>query len=334
VTLRGAPPQSPLARVVAEVIDVWAMRKGFDYDEMEADESASEDLAPWAKFLLAFDVGYRERRLHFLVEGQNRLYQLLDEARFDGLDPVVVDRLKREFYARLDALRRRATASYYSAKTFGAVARLFPNVPTAAEIKNVEKFAADFVDRNDAVLDGLMEQLSTEIALDASTRDLDELMARLGPDVWHPDARREVLVNYLGFPFWDVLSFPVTSAREPGELNEILIDRISPQDARSLQGFDGAASLKGIGFGHFAGFLSRHYRENDYVLGRLHALDRLIDIVCDSAGIDPRHDAIDVIGLKQRAFTLILDVEEPHLAHSADLIAALRACVAGMRAAP
>ena len=88
--------------------------------------------------------------------------------------------------------------------------------------------------------------------------------------------------------------------------------------------------MKGIGFGHFAGFLSRHYRENDYLLGRLHALDRLIDIVCDSAGIDPLHDPIDVIALKQRAFTLILDVEEPHLAHSADLVAALRACVAGM----
>jgi len=330
VTLRGAPAQSPLARVVAEVIDVWAMRKGFDYDETGAEETAGTELAPWAKFLLAFDVGYRERRLHFLVEGQNRLYQLLDDARFEGLDPLVVDRLKREFYARLDALRRRQTASYYSAKSFGVVARLFPDMPTAADIKHVEQFAKKFVDRHQAELDSVMDALSTELALDASTRDLDELMAKLSPATWHPDARREVLVNYLGFPFWDVLSFPVTSAREPGELNEILIDRISPQDARSLQGFDGAASLKGVGFGHFAGFLSRSYRENDYLLGRLHALDRLIDIVCDSAGIDPRHDSIDVTGLKQRAFTFILDVEAPHLPHSTDLIAALRACIGRM----
>ena len=93
-----------------------------------------------------------------------------------------------------------------------------------------------------------------------------------------------MLVNYLGFPFWDVLTFPMTSAREVGELNEILVDRISPQDTRSLKGFEGIGSLKGIGFAHFAAFLSRAYRENDYLLGRLHAIDRLIDIVCDAAG--------------------------------------------------
>ncbi len=47
------------------------------------------------RYLLAFDVRYRERRLHFLIEGQNRLYDMLDEERFGGLDPLVVDRLKR-----------------------------------------------------------------------------------------------------------------------------------------------------------------------------------------------------------------------------------------------
>ena len=135
-------------------------------------------------------------------------------------------------------------------------------------------------------IDRLIEQLAFEIGLDASTRELDDLLASLDPAKWHPEARREVLVNYLGFPFWDVLTFPITSAREIGELNEILIDRISPQDARALKGFDGIESLKGVGFGHFAAFLSRAYRENDYLLGRLHALDRLIDIVCDAAGID------------------------------------------------
>jgi hypothetical protein len=155
-------------------------------------------------------------------------------------------------------------------------------------------------------------------------------LATLSPDTWHPDARREVLVNYLGFPFWDVLSFPVTSARDMGELNEILVDRISPQDSRLLKGFEGAESLKGVGFAHFAAFLSRAYRENDYLLGRLHALDRLIDIVCDSAGIDPREDGIDVIGLKQRAFSLILDVEAPHLPSSTGLVAALRDRIAQM----
>jgi len=76
-----------------------------------------------------------------------------------------------------------------------------------------------------------------------------------------------------------------------------------------------------------AAFLSRAYRENDYLLGRLHAIDRLIDIVCDSAGADCVAE-IDIAALKRRAFTQVLDAEEKHLGESKDLIAALRRCVA------
>src|SRR5262249_36583066 len=200
-----------------------------------------------------------------------------------GVDAGGVGGLKRAFYAQLDGLRRREAAAFYGAKTAELVARIFPLSPSAGEMQNVKAFAGRFVDDHGGALDRLMDQLSGEIALDATTRDLDELLATPGRERSHPDAHREVLINYLGFPFWDVLSFPVTSARDLGEFNEILVDRISPQDARSLAGFDGAASLKGTGFGHFAAFLSRAFRENDYLLGRLHALDRLIDIVCDSA---------------------------------------------------
>jgi len=53
---------------------------------------------------------------------------------------------------------------------------------------------------------------------------------------------------------------------------------------------------------HFAAFFSRAYRENDYLLGRLHAIDRLIDIVCDSGRVDPGRDGIDIRALKKRAF--------------------------------
>jgi hypothetical protein len=116
----------------------------------------------------------------------------------------------------------------------------------------------------------------------------------------------------------------VMVARQIGELNEILIDRISPQDAHTLKGFDGLESLRGIGFSHFAAFLSRAYRENDYLLGRLHALDRLLDIVCDAAGLDGKADRIDILALKKRGFSLILDVEEKYLTDSRELIAALR----------
>jgi len=332
--LRGPPAQLPMGRIVAEIIDAWAVRKGIVYER--ADSEALEFAAPsaehlpgWVRYLLAFDVKYRERRLHFLIEGQNRLYDMLDQARFARLDPLAVDRLKRKFYGRLDALRRRDSAAFYSADVRKLVAELFPAAPSADEIKNLYGYARKFVERHFGTLDQLIERLAAEIDLDASTRDLDELLASLDPAEWHAEARREVLVNYLGFPFWDVLTFPIISAQEMDELNEILVDRISPQDAGALKGFEGIASLKGIGFAHFAAFLSRSYRENDYLLGRLHAVDRLIDIVCDSAGPDCLAH-VDVAALKRRAFSQVLDSEAKDLTESTALIEALRRCIAGL----
>jgi patatin-related protein len=329
VKLRGVPAQSPMSRVVAEIIDAWALHKGVVYERadseaLEFDTQTGDHLPGWVKYLLAFDVKYRERRLHFMIEGQNRLYQLLDRDRFAGLEPSVVDRLKREFYARLDALRRREEAKFYSREVHDLVADIFPAAPSAGEFKHLAAYAKNFVEKHAAKLDRLIDRLGMEIDLDATTRELDDLLASLDPADWHPDARREVLVNYLGFPFWDVLTFPVMVARQIGELNEILIDRISPQDAHTLKGFDGLESLRGIGFSHFAAFLSRAYRENDYLLGRLHALDRLLDIVCDAAGLDGKADRIDILALKKRGFSLILDVEEKYLTDSRELIAALR----------
>ena len=306
VKLRGMPAQSPLSRLVAEIIDAWAVRKGIVYERadsaaLEFETQTADHLPAWVKYLLAFDVKYRERRLQFLIEGQNRLYQLLGQEHFAGLNPIAIDRLKREFYARLDALRRRESAAFYSDEVRELVADIFPAEPSSGEAKHLVAYASGFVEHNADKLDRLIERLAAEIDLDAKTRELDDLLASLDPTEWHPEARREVLVNYLGFPFWDVLTFPITSARQFGELNEILIDRISPQDAHALEGFDGIESLKGIGFGHFAAFFSRAYRENDYLLGRLHALDRLIDIVCDAAGIEPKAGGIKLADQVRRS---------------------------------
>jgi patatin-related protein len=337
VKLRGSPAQSPLARMVAEIIDAWAVTKGIVYERFDSAalefESASGDhLPPWVKYLLAFDVKYRERRLHFLIEGQNRLYGLLDQERFKGLNPQVVDRLKREFYLRLDGLRQRGDASSYSAETRALVAEIFPSAPSASEARNLHAYAAAFVQTHIEKIDRLIALLAKEIDLEAGTRELDDLLASLDPREWHVEARREVLINYLGFPFWDVLALPVTSGRQMGELNEILVDRISPQDVHALKGFQGIESLRGIGFGHFAAFFSRAYRENDYLLGRLHAADRLIEIVCDCAGTDAMGDQFNKIAYKKSVFTNILDSEEKHLRHSKDLIDALRRCVAEIAA--
>jgi patatin-related protein len=335
--MRGAPPRSPLARLIAEIIDVWASTAGIVFAERDShairrETAVAEPVPDWAKFLLAFDVDYRKRRLNFLIEGQNRLYQMVDHARFAGLDPAALDALKRDFYACLEVVQRREEVRFFDSATRALADEIFALAPTIADARDLRRYARHFVETNAARIGTLIDRLAAQIDLNASTRDVDVLLSRLDPARWPAEARREVLVNYLGFPFWDVLTFPLTSTRDVGELHEILVDRISPQDARTLDGFNGANSLKGIAFGHFAAFLSRTYRENDYLLGRLHAIDRLIDIVCDSARLDAAHEGIDVLALKKRAFALVLDAEAPHLVESAPLIAELRRRFAGLGA--
>ena len=333
LTLAGAPPRSPRARATAEIIDAWSKSRGVAYHRAEHDAllretTAAPKLPRWAEFFLAFDVDYRKRRLNFLIEGQNRLYRLLDEGRFPGLEPGVVDGLKRAFYRLLDGLQRSEEARFYSVEAHGLVRELFEIEPSEEEAKDLAAFARRFVELHGEKLDRLVETFGREINLATSTRDLDELLASLDPAAWKPEAWREVLVNYLGFPFWDVLTFSVATARNTGELHEILVDRISPQDVKTLKEFGGSKSLKGTGFGHFAAFLSRAYRENDYLLGRLHAIDRLIDIVCDAAAVEPGE--VDVQGIKKRAFLRVLDLEAQYLTGSKRLIARLRRSIAAI----
>ena len=313
VICAGEPPESPLARVVEELINAWAIERGIVYKTAESEALKHEtavrpQLPSWVEFLLSFDVEYRRRRLHFLIEGQNRLYRLLDETHFPGLDPAVVDRLKRAFYSRLDRLRRCEEPSFFSGEVHSLAQHLFESMPAAAGIRNPEIYAREFAaSAKIETVDRLVEALRKEIDLNASTRDLDELLASLDPGEWQPQARREILINYLGFPFWDVLTFPVIG-RDASELQEILVDRISPEEAQTLKDFASAKSLKGIGFENFAGFFSRGYRENDYLLGRLHGLDRLIDIVCDAAGVGRHNDGIDILALKRRAPETIANI--------------------------
>ena len=85
--IRGVRPGSPFARAIAEIVDAWAIQAGVTYEptdsrSLQAEAATDSEIASkWVAFLLAFDVDYRKRRLHFLIEGQNRLYQMLGSKR-------------------------------------------------------------------------------------------------------------------------------------------------------------------------------------------------------------------------------------------------------------
>ena len=122
------------------------------------------------RYLLAFDVKYRERRTAFSDRGaEPALSRSSIRSASSGFDPLVVDRLKREFYGRLDALRRRESAEYLQRVRCGSwSAEIFPAAPSAAEIKHLRGLCASFVERHFGKLDRLIEQLAAEIDLDAA----------------------------------------------------------------------------------------------------------------------------------------------------------------------
>ena len=336
--IRGAPPHSQFARAIAEIVDVWAAETGVVYrsDQHTAEHrekaAAAEQLPRWAELLLDFDVDYRKRRLHFLIEGLNRLYQLSERMHFEDCNWRAIDALKGSLYNHLEDLKHHENVAAFKVSTRDLAEDLFRSAPPAGDAEKLRAYALLFVQRHREAMDDLINRLAEEINLDSSTSDIDVLLASTEPQRWHPEARREILIDYLGFPFWDVLTFPVMPWREVGELNEILVDRISPQDATALKEFSGTAVLKGVGFGHFAAFFSRKYRENDYLLGRIHALDRLIDIVCNSARFDIGNQRSAIAALKLRGFTRILDAEEKFLPNSVELIAKLRRSIAAAEA--
>jgi patatin-related protein len=326
--LCGADQRSRQHGLIAATIDAWAVQTRLISDGIETETGPdaphpAEMFRP-ARFLHDFDFDYRRRRLTFMIEGQNRLYQLLEEKRFAGLDPQIVDRLKRDFYACLDTLNRRCDAGVFDEDTRHLARNIFGGDEAGASGRALPAIGAQMAERHAADLSILLDLIAGTIRLGTSTHDLDLIIAALDPAEWHHEARREVLINYLGFPYWDVLTLPITTTRQTGEFHEILVDRISSKDAHAIGRFDALADVKGAGLGSFAAFLSRSYRENDYLLGRLHAIDRLIDIIYDAAGLHGGDCVRDMIEFKKRAFAVIHQAEARHLRESEPLLAALR----------
>ena len=121
--------------------------------------------------------------------------------------------------------------------------------------------------------------------------------------------RRQLLLAYLGFPFYDIATLPLLGARGLDEFDPILVDRISPDDATSIREGGAAATLRGIEFYNFGAFFSRAYRENDYLWGRLHGAERMIDITASTLTPDQAFPSEELARFKKDAFVAILQEE-------------------------
>jgi len=175
-----------------------------------------------------------------------------------------------------------------------------------------------------AALEALAARLGLKAIDDEADRWLAEALAAF------PKAeRRTLMLTYLGFPFYDIATLPLLQGEGLDEYDEVKVDRISPEDAAAIRGGGVEATLKGVQFNSFGAFFSRAYRENDYLWGRLHGAERLIDIVvstlpeglCLSDGLTDR--------LKREAFRAILDEERPRLREIGPLFEAIEQELSG-----
>ncbi len=279
------PPESTQADLVARVAYCWAEEQGLIGPTADPDGQRSRQRT----FLQTFDLGYTRRRVRFVIMAVNEMYGDLS-ADGDRPNRADLDQAKRALYhqgARLSGVIRGEALSEEIRSSvqdcFGADKL---SQEALWEAGALDELALALCERHRDQLDDLEVRLGNEIQAvrEGFRSDLYETFRELTAS-WSSDKRRRVVVRYLGFPFWDALIYPLQRLSDVGELDEVDVVRISPLDAVALAGADTSpddlvtGKVKGVGTGHFAAFLKRWYRENDFLWGRLDGVERLLTVV-------------------------------------------------------
>ena len=270
---------------------IWAAIRQDGADALSEDGGSSS--APVA-FFRAHDLAFRIRRLRYLARRLADTLELAAEA-----DDPAVQAMHDAIYGALTLYAECEDSDFHGP----AVVAAAKAVPTDAA----------------AALDAVAQARGLSARDEAADQMLADAFAAL------PKAsRRTMLLAYLGFPFTDIATLPLLQGDTLDEYDPVKVDRISPEDCAAIRSGGAAATLKGIEFNNFGAFFSRVYRENDYLWGRLHGVERLLDIVISAMPVASRLSPEALADYRRAAFLAILDEEESRLPHVADLIANLR----------
>ncbi|MBX7540689.1 patatin-like protein [Qipengyuania sphaerica] len=243
-------------------------------------------------FLREHDIGFRIRRLRLLARRLARDWEadpdIPDEALETGRDAI-----------------------------FSIMALYFEKEDAQSLGEDFAEVAQNVMADPGAVLDHIE---SRRLLIDTDNRAEEMLAETLEP--MPANLKRRMLFAYLGFPFYDVATLPLLRNEGLTEFDPVKVDRISPDDARSIREGGTRATLRGVEFYNFGAFFSRAYRENDYLWGRLHGAERMIDLVFSTMGKAPEEGLIR--DYKRRAFLAILDEEELAERCSPELLSQIR----------
>lgn len=288
---------------LSRAVEAWAKSKDIfpvEWTRVEGGVEAPTAKTAWVNFLREFDLSFRIRRMRFVVRRLNELYG----EQTGGIDNTgALDEFKASAYENLELLMARASIRLEVPTIKNKCVRIFDDgVATVQEIE------------------ALVQMMGPALDLVGADHVIDESFALMAQTYLPPDARAELVQAYVGFPFYDVLTLPLNKWNDLDDVDTMQVDRISPEDAVAIRQGGAQATLMGRDLGHFAAFFSRRARENDYLWGRLHAADRLVDIVV-SAGLGaPPADATKYDQIKARLFRSILKAEEPFLKSVPDLL--------------
>ncbi|MEZ5099871.1 MAG: patatin-like protein [Thermoleophilia bacterium] len=312
------PADSSHEVVVRAVLRAWAERQGLLVKLAQpSDEQVS--------FLRSLDVGYRVRRLQFVIAAINAWYREVGPDADDRPPRAELDDVKARLWGRVRDLGLLEAGHGFAERELARSA--FPVEQLRHELEREGLDPAACLARRGRDLDALMAALTTHV--EDRLREVGEGLfgdAFSRSAAWSPARRRELLVRYLGFPFWDCLLLPVQSRAELGEQDQIDVLRLSPLDV-SLLTPPSRPKLGGVKLGHFGAFFDRGDRERDYLWGRLDGAERLVRLVLAQADGRPRDGGRrvapagredEVRAWCDRLFRAIV-AEEADLKHARDL---------------
>ncbi|MBX7496089.1 patatin-like protein [Qipengyuania sp. 6B39] len=266
---------------------LWAelRRRGLDSLSAPGGGASPEAIA----FFREHDIGFRIRRLRLLLRRAARDWEADPEIPDDALETA------RDHVYWILSLYFEKEGVTPLGPAFEAVAEnVLADPGTLLDMLEAKRLLPEIDDRAEAMLAAALEQMPKNL-------------------------RRRMLLAYLGFPYYDVATLPLSRNEGLTEFDAVKVDRISPDDAKSIREGGTQATLRGIEFYNFGAFFSRAYRENDYLWGRLHGAERMIDLVCSTFP-----EPFECRELKRDAFHAILDEEQAAGRCAAELIDGLR----------